>query len=382
MEQTELFKRSIGDETDIVSKEMFTFEDRGGRSMTLKPEGTAPAVRACLQHNLFNDHPVLKLYYIGQNFRYERGQKGRYRQHQQLGIEVFGSEDPAIDAEVIQLAMEFYRTVGITEQELRINSVGTPASRAAYLDALREYASPRLSEYSAEGQHRFEANPLRMLDTKDPRDLELLEGAPKLVDYLDDGSRVHFIKLLGYLAKAGVAFIIDHRLVRGFDYYTRTAFEIVGSNLGAQSALGGGGRYDGLVAECGGPPTPGIGFGLGMERCMLVLDTLGIELPVEDERPLAFIVTLGDEEKVRPAAVRLLSLLRAEGIAADMDYRYRKFGQQARTADDLGAQYLLVLGDGELERGVVGLRDQTTKEQRDVPIGEIVSTLQGLAAGG
>ncbi len=378
LEQTELFKRSIGDETDIVSKEMFTFEDRGGRSMTLKPEGTAPIVRACLQHNLFNDHPVLKLYYIGQNFRYERGQKGRYRQHQQLGVEVFGSEDAAVDAEVIQLAMEFYRTVGITEQELRINSVGTPASRAAFLEALRAHAAPHLSEYSAEGQHRFEANPLRMLDTKDPKDLELLEGAPRLVDYLDDASRIHFDKLQNYLTEAGVAFVIDHRLVRGFDYYTRTAFEIAGTNLGAQNALGGGGRYDGLVAECGGPPTPGIGFGLGMERCMLVLDTLGIDLPVEDERPFAFIVTLGDEDKVRPAAVQLLAKLRAAGIAADMDYRYRKFGQQARTADDLGARYLLVLGDGELERGVIGLRNQATKEQRDVGLEEIVGELKGL----
>jgi histidyl-tRNA synthetase len=318
---------------------------------------------------------VLKLYYVGQNFRYERGQKGRYRQHQQLGIEVFGSEDAAVDAEVIQLAMEFYRNVGITDQELRINSVGTPASRAIFLDSLRAFALPNLSEFSAEGQHRFEANALRMLDTKDPKDLELLEGCPRLLDYLDNESRIHFDKLQHYLTEAGIDFIVDHRLVRGFDYYTRTAFEIVGKNLGAQSALGGGGRYDGLVAECGGPQTPGIGFGLGMERCMLVLNTLGVDLPVDDERPLAFVVTLGDDEKVRPAAVRLLAQLRAAGIAADMDYRYRKFGQQARTADDLGARYLLILGDGELERGVVGLRDQATKEQRDVAVGEIVEAI-------
>lgn len=378
LEQTELFTRSVGEETDIVSKEMFTFEDRGGRSLTLKPEGTAPAVRACLEHSLFADHPVLKLYYIGQNFRYERGQKGRYRQHQQLGIEVFGSADAAIDAEVIQLAMEFYRTIGITDQELRINSVGTPESRSAYLEALRAYALPHIAEYSLEGQHRYEANALRMLDTKDAGDLKLLADAPHLVDFLDEGSQIHFEKLQAYLTAAGVPFVIDHRLVRGFDYYTRTAFEIIGKNLGAQSALGGGGRYDGLVAECGGPATPGIGFGLGMERCMLVLDTLGIELPVEDERPMAFIVTLGDEEKVRPAAVVLLSQLRAEGISADMDYLYRKFGQQARTADNLGALYLLVLGDGELERGVVGLRDQMTKEQRDVPLGDIAKALKEL----
>jgi len=378
VEQTELFTRSIGEATDIVSKEMFTFEDRGGRSLTMKPEGTAPAVRACLEHKLFNDHPVLKLFYIGQNFRFERGQKGRYRQHQQLGVEVFGSADPAIDAEVIQLAMEFYRTVGITDQELHINSVGTPVTRAVYLEALKEYARPNLAEFSAEGQHRFEANALRMLDTKDQNDLRLLENAPRLVDFLDEESRIHFEKLQSYLTVAGIPFVVDHRLVRGFDYYTRTAFEIVGKNLGAQSALGGGGRYDGLVEECGGPATPGIGFGLGMERCMLVLDVLGVALPVEDERPLAFIVTLGEEDKVRPAAVQLLAELRSKGIAADMDYRYRKFGQQARTADDLGARYLLVLGDGELERGVVGLRDQTTKDQRDVPLAEIAEALLTL----
>lgn len=380
LEQTDLFKRSIGEETDIVSKEMFTFTDRGDRSLTLKPEGTAPTVRACLEHKLFAEHPVLKLYYAGQNFRYERGQKGRYRQHQQLGVEVFGASDPAIDAEVILLAMEFYRELGVVDQELRINSVGTAASRPAYREALRDYVRPFLAEMSVEGQGRFEANPLRMLDTKDENDLRLLADAPRLVDFLDEESRTHFETLQAYLTAAGVPYLIDHRLVRGFDYYSKTCFEIVGTRLGSQNALGGGGRYDGLVEECGGPSTPGIGFGLGMERCLIVLDALGITLPVEDERPLAFLVTLGEEAKVRPAAVKLLAQLRAAGIAADMDYRSRKFGQQAKRADELGARYLLVLGDGELERGVAGLRDQATKEQTDVPLAEILSRLQQLAA--
>ena len=378
LEQTDLFKRSIGEATDIVSKEMFTFIDRGERSLTLKPEGTAPTVRACLEHKLFAEHPVLKLYYIGQNFRYERGQKGRYRQHQQLGVEVFGASDPAIDAEVILLAMEFYRALGVVDQELHINSVGTAASRPAYREALRDYVRPFLAEMSAEGQGRFEANPLRMLDTKNENDLRLLAEAPRLVDFLDEESRTHFETLQAYLTAAGVPYIIDHRLVRGFDYYSKTCFEIIGTKLGAQNALGGGGRYDGLVEECGGSPTPGIGFGLGMERCLLVLDALGITLPVEDERPLAFLVTLGDETKVRPAAVKLLAELRAAGIAADMDYRSRKFGPQAKRADELGARYLLVLGDGELERGVIGLRDQSTKEQNDVPLTEVLVALQRL----
>jgi histidyl-tRNA synthetase len=379
LEQTDLFKRSIGEETDIVSKEMFTFTDRGERSLTLKPEGTAPTVRACLEHKLFAAHPVLKLYYVGQNFRYERGQKGRYRQHQQLGVEVFGASDPAIDAEVILLSMEFYRALGVVDQELRINSVGTAASRPAYREALRDYVRPFLSEMSVEGQGRFEANPLRMLDTKDENDLRLLAAAPRLVDFLDEESRIHFETLQAYLTAAGVPYTIDHRLVRGFDYYSKTCFEIVGTKLGSQNALGGGGRYDGLVEECGGPSTPGIGFGLGMERCLIVLDALGITLPVDDERPLAFLVTLGEEAKVRPVAVKLLAELRAAGVAADMDYRSRKFGQQAKRADELGARYLLVLGDGELERGVVGLRNQTTKEQTDVPLGEVIAQLQQLA---
>ena len=380
LEQTDLFKRSIGEATDIVSKEMFTFTDRGDRSLTLKPEGTAPTVRACLEHKLFAEHPVLKLYYVGQNFRYERGQKGRYRQHQQLGVEVFGASDPAIDAEVILLAMEFYRALGIVDQELRINSVGTAASRPAYREALRDYVRPFLAEMSVEGQGRFEANPLRMLDTKDENDLRLLANAPRLVDFLDEESRTHFETLQTYLTASGVSYTIDHRLVRGFDYYSKTCFEIVGTKLGSQNALGGGGRYDGLVEECGGPSTPGIGFGLGMERCLLVLDALGITLPIEDERPLAFIVTLGDEKKVRPAAVKLLADLRSAGIAGDMDYRSRKFGQQAKRADELGARYLLVLGDGELERGVIGMRDQTTKEQTDVPLVEVVARLQQISA--
>lgn len=376
LEQTELFTRTIGDATDIVSKEMFTFTDRGGRSMTLKPEGTAPAVRACIQHKLFADHPQLKLYYIGQNFRYERGQRGRYRQHQQLGIEVFGAADAAIDAEVILLAMTFYQELGVTEQELRINSVGTPATRPAFREALRDFVRPFLSEMSEEGQQRFEANPLRMLDTKDENDLRLLEGAPRLVDFLDNESRDHFEALQAYLTAAGVPFVVDHRLVRGFDYYTRTAFEIVGKNLGSQSTLCGGGRYDGLVEECGGPSLPGIGFGMGMERCLITLEALGIALPLPDRRPAAFIITLGDDRTVRPVAVKLLADLRRAGIAADMDYKSRKFGPQIKRADELGAKYALILGDSEVERGIVQVRDQASKEQTEVPIAEVAARLR------
>ncbi len=376
LELTDLFKRAVGEATDIVSKEMFTFVREGSdRSLTMKPEGTAPVARACIQENLLVDNPVLKMYYIGQNFRYERGQKGRYRQHQQLGVEAFGAEDPAIDAEVIALAMRFYRALGITEMELRVNSVGTPDSRAGYKQALREFVGPFLSEMSGEGQHRFEVNPLRMLDTKNANDLRLLQNAPKLTDYLDADSQAHFDKLQTYLTALDVPFVIDPTLVRGFDYYTKTAFEIKGKNLGAQDALGGGGRYDGLVEECGGPPTPGIGFGLGMERCLITLEALGIELPVEDERPLAFLITLGDESITRPAAVKLLGQLRQAGIASDMDYKGGNFKKQIKRADDLGARYAVLVGDQEVPRGVVSIRNQATKAQREVRLEHVAQEL-------
>ena len=379
LEQTDLFKRSIGEATDIVSKEMFTFTREGSeRSLTMKPEGTAPVVRACIQHSLFAENPLLKLYYIGQNFRYERGQKGRYRQHQQLGIEAFGSDDPAIDAEVITLAMEFYRALGISEMDLHINSVGTATTRPLYKEALRDFVRPFLSELSAEGQRRFELNPLRMLDTKDKNDLRLLEAAPHMTDYLDDECREHFLQLQTYLTALGVPYFVDPTLVRDFDYYTKTAFEIKGRNLGSQDALGGGGRYDGLVEECGGSPTPGIGFGLGMERCLITLETLGIELPVPSESPLAFIIMLGEESVVKPAAVKLLGSLRSAGIAAEMDYRGRNFKKQLKRADELGASYTLLLGDEEAARKVVAIRSQATKEQREVPIGDAAAALLAL----
>jgi histidyl-tRNA synthetase len=272
--------------------------------------------------------------------------------------------------------MTFFREAGITDQELHINSVGTPASRPAFREALRDYVRPFLSQMSLEGQARFEANPLRMLDTKDENDLRLLADAPHLVDFLDDESRDHFDRLQSYLTAAGIPFVVDHRLVRGFDYYTKTAFEIIGKNLGAQSTLCGGGRYDGLVEECGGQALPGIGFGMGMERCLITLEALGIELPVADPSPDAFIVTLGDEKIVRPLAVKLLADLRQAGLAADMDYKSRKFGPQIKRADDLGARFALILGEDEAAKGILQLRDQATKQQREIPITDAVAELR------
>jgi histidyl-tRNA synthetase len=376
VEATELFTRNIGKGTDIVSKEMFSFQDRGERDISLKPEGTASVVRACLENSLFNDYPTLKLYYIGQNFRAERGQKGRYRQHQQLGVEVFGVSDAQVDAEVIALAMTFYNEVGITDCDLRINSVGTPESRQAYGEALRDYVRPFLSEMSEDGQRRFEVNPLRMLDTKDKSDLKLLEEAPHLVDYLDPESRDHFDRVQGYLTALGIPHSLDHRLVRGFDYYTRTAFEIAGRHLGAQSALGGGGRYDGLVKDCGGPSVPGIGFGLGMERCLITLEEMGVQIPLGNSRPDIFLIVLGDTPALLERSMQILQELRLAGFAADRDFRSKKFPPQVKQADLLGARYTLILGEDELAKGIAQLRNQETKAQEEIALSELVATLK------
>lgn len=376
LESTELFTRNIGKGTDIVSKEMFSFQDRGERDISLKPEGTASVVRACLENSLFNDYPTLKLYYIGQNFRAERGQRGRYRQHQQLGVEVFGVSDAQVDAEVIALAISFYRELGITDFDLRINSVGTPESRQVYGEALRDYVRPFLSEMSEDGQRRFELNPLRMLDTKDRNDLRLLEEAPPLVNYLETESREHFERLQSYLTAVNIEYTLDPRLVRGFDYYTRTAFEIAGRHLGAQSALGGGGRYDGLVKDCGGPAVPGIGFGLGMERCLITLEEMGITLPIDNACPAVFLVVLGDNPALLERTMQILSTLRSAGIAADRDPRSKKFPPQVKQADLLGAKYTLILGDDELTRGTAPLRDQKTKEQVEVSLEDIVREIK------
>lgn len=376
MESTELFTRSIGEGTDIVSKEMFTFTDRGGRSMTLRPEGTAPAVRAYIEHKLYQESSVTKLYYIASIYRYERGQRGRYREHQQTGVEALGSQDPALDAEVITLALEFYRRLGITDTELRLNSVGCPNCRPLYREALLAYARPLLDQMSADNRARFAINPLRMLDSKDERDRRALANAPRLLDHLCAECHAHFKTLQEYLCTLGVRYTLDTNLVRGFDYYTKTAFEIVSPELGAQNVIGGGGRYDGLVEECGGPPTPGIGFGIGTERCLIVLDQLGKELPLEDETPVAFVAVLG--EAARPMAVKLLDRLRRAGIAAETDYLKRSLKAQMRHADKSGARYVLLLGDEEAEQKVVSIKDlRAAGEQWAVPFEEVVTALTG-----
>lgn len=373
-EATELFKRAVGEGTDIVAKETYDFTDRGGRPMTLRPEGTAPALRAYVEHHLHTERPVTKLYYAASIFRYERGQKGRYRQHHQVGIEALGAQGPDIDAEVIALAMAFFTRLGITRLTLKLNSVGTVASRARYVAALRAFAEPHLAEMSEDNRRRFGENALRMLDSKDERDQRLLADAPALTDFLDDESRAHFDTLQHHLTGLGIGYEIDPRLVRGFDYYTRTAFEVQSPDVGSQSALAGGGRYDSLVEELGGPPTPGIGFGLGVERALIALQAAAVPVP-DAPRPTAFLCPLG--EKARGACVNLLAHLRAAGLAADMDYTGRKLKGMLEQADKRGATYALIVGEDEIEKGVVQARDMRTRQQAEVPIAHVAESLRG-----
>lgn len=374
MEMTELFTRAIGDGTDIVSKEMFTFTDRGGRSMTLRPEGTAPVIRAVLEHGLLQEGTVLKVFYIATIYRYEHGQRGRYREHQQTGVELLGAAEPSADAEVIGLAIDFFRRIGITDAELRLNSVGCPECRPTYVRQLLDYAEPRLALMSTDNQRRFRENPLRMLDSKDPRDHEVLAGAPTTLDTLCASCRAHFDALQSYLGLMGIAFVIDPRLVRGLDYYTRTAFEVVSPQLGAQNVIGGGGRYDGLVEQCGGRPTPGIGFGIGTERCLIVLDQLGVELPLTDETPLVFLVSTG--EATRAKVVELAAGLRRAGLPTELDHSGRSLKAQMRHANKLGARWVAIVGEEELASNRVTVKDMSgTQPQQMVAMDELTQFL-------
>jgi histidyl-tRNA synthetase len=364
-EHTELFTRNLGETTDVVAKEMYTFETKGDRKLTLRPEGTAPAIRAYVQHNLGANLPVAKLYYIGRLFRYERPQAGRYREHTQLGVEAIGSASPAIDAEVISLAARFFTSVGVGKFDLKLNSIGCPKCRPDYRAALVEFASGEFAKLCPTCAIRYEQNPLRMLDCKVESCKALLASAPRMVDYLCEECSEHFAKVRGYLGEMGIEFVLDPTLVRGFDYYTKTAFEFVSGELGAQNAIGGGGRYDNLVEEIGGSPTPAIGFGLGLDRLLLTLDSLGVELPI-DRHDIVFVAGLGDAG--HEAAVKVVFDLRAGGVAAEMDYTGRSLKAQMKIADKLGARFVVIMGEEEIASGSATVRDMSSSEQQSVPI--------------
>ncbi|HUV04453.1 MAG TPA: histidine--tRNA ligase [Armatimonadota bacterium] len=374
-EETELFARSIGEHTDIVSKEMYTFRDRAHRSMTLRPEGTAPVVRAYLQHNLSAEKPVTKLYYITSIFRYERPQKGRYREHHQVGVEALGSPDPAIDAEVISLAMHYLIWLGIRGLELRMNSIGCPDCRPEYMEELKKAVEPYLTELCESCRTRYGPNPLRMLDCKVPRCRELMVNVPNIVESLCQECSEHLSAVEQYLKSLDITYTLDPRLVRGFDYYTKTAFEIVSGELGAQNAVAGGGRYDGLVAEMGGPPTPAVGFGLGIERLLAILDAQGIEIP-GNTHPSVFVATVGDAP--REVGIKLLADLRKSGVAAEADYAGKSLKAQMKAADREQVRLTVIIGEDELSRGQVKIRDMETKEETDVPLDEAVTVIKGM----
>lgn len=374
-EQTELFMRGIGETTDVVEKEMYTFQDKGNRSMTLRPEGTAGIVRAYVENKLYGLPDIAKLYYIGPMFRYEQPQAGRYRQLHQFGVEAIGSSDPALDAEVIALGLSFYKQLGMKDVRVEVNSVGNTPSRLAYREKLQAFLSPFKEELCKDCQSRFERNPLRILDCK--KDQDRFEGAPNILDSLDEESTTHFEAVCAHLDAMGIVYTVNPRLVRGLDYYTHTAFEYKAEGIGAIDTIGGGGRYNGLVEQIGGEDQPGIGFGVGLERTVLILEKQKVQIPSAQKLDV-FLVTLGD--LAEKASTAILYQLRENGIAVDKDYQGRKMKAQMKAADRSGAKYAVIIGEDELSRGEASLKDLQTGEQQQVQISEIADRIRSLSS--
>jgi histidyl-tRNA synthetase len=380
-EHTELFLRGVGDTTDIVQKEMYTFEDRGGRSLTLRPEGTAPTVRSFVENKMhgYANQPV-KLYYTGPMFRYERPQAGRFRQFVQFGVEALGSSDPAIDAEVIALAMSIYKELGLKKLKLIINSLGDKESRNSHREALIAHFKPRIGEFCSDCQSRLEKNPMRILDCKKDREHELMQTAPSILDYLNEDSKQYFNKVQQYLGDLSIEFTVDPNLVRGLDYYNHTAFEIMSDaeGFGAITTLCGGGRYNGLTEEIGGPEAPGIGFAFSIERFLAALEAEEIKLPV-DEGIDCYLVALGEEAK--DYSVGLLHKLRMAGFSAERDYLDRKIKTQFKAADRMNARYVAVLGEDELKAGKINVKSMETGDQSEVSLDSFIDQLKELIGG-
>ncbi|WP_019423644.1 histidine--tRNA ligase [Paenibacillus sp. OSY-SE] len=370
-EQTELFVRGVGETTDIVEKEMYTFKDKGDRSMTLRPENTAGVVRSYVENKLYGEPDVTKLYYMGPMFRYERPQAGRYRQFHQFGVEAFGSVAPSLDAEIIALGYQFMKDVGLSGVRVEINSIGNAPSRAAYRQHLLDFLTPMKETLCKDCQSRMDRNPLRVLDCK--VDQEKFKEAPSILDSLDEECATHFAKVKEYLTAMGVDYEVNHRLVRGLDYYTHTAFEYKAQGIGAIDTVGGGGRYNGLVADIGGPDQPGIGFGIGMERIALLLEKQGV---VCNDAPPLDIYLVGLGEQAEDEVTKLLYDLRKAGIAAEKDYQSRKMKAQMKSADRMQARYAGILGDDELSRGEIAVKELATGEQRFVKLSELAEVLK------
>lgn len=371
-EETELFTRSIGQETDIVQKEMYTFLDQGKRSITLRPEGTAGVVRAYLEHNLGEKSPLVKLFYFGSMFRQERPQKGRLRQFNQFGIEAIGSGDPSLDAEMIGMAVRICREVGIAEFKLHLNSIGCPVCRPVHRDKLLHFMKGKVGGVCDDCKTRFMRNPLRMFDCKKKECIELLKDAPVMVDFLCKECKTHYQQVKKYLSGLEVDYFEDPRLVRGLDYYTKTAFEIKSSMLGSQDTLCGGGRYDLLVEELGGPPTPAVGFAAGIERFILVLQ-MEKRFKFEEKKLKVFIAALGEEAK--PLALRLMRDLRQKNISCETDYLQRSLKAQMKEANRQNAEKVLIIGEEEMKNGRAVLRDMLTGEQKEIELNNIGQVL-------
>ena len=372
-EHTDLFQRGVGDTTDIVQKEMYTFEDHGGRSITLKPEGTSPAVRAFIEHKQYAEVQPIKLYYDIPCFRYEKPQSGRLRQFHQFGVETFGTTNMVADAEIIAIGYDFLTSMGVTDLTLEINSVGCPECRAKHRKALKDFLAPKYDQLCDTCKSRYEKNPMRILDCKSPIDQELVQGAPMMVDFLCDDCKNAFEDLQKNLDALEIPYVINPKIVRGLDYYTKTAFEFVTNSLGAQGTVCGGGRYDNLVEEVGGPPIPGVGFGLGKERLLMLMEANGVEIPKPSDCDV-FIATMGEAAKLY--GQKLLFNLRRNGIKCQIDDLQRNFKGQFKYADRLGAKYAVVIGDNELETGVATLKDMEKGEQSEVKFDDLIDELK------
>jgi len=371
-EDTGLFSRSVGEDTDIVTKEMYTLEDRGGNHLTLRPEGTAPVCRAYLEHGLYNLPQPVKLYYVASIFRYERPQAGRYRQHYQFGYEAIGDGDPALDAEIIDMAWQFLSSVNLHSLSLQLNSIGCKKCRPKYVAALKAHYKSYANNLCPECQTRLGKNPLRLLDCKKPFCQQVADSAPKSTDYLCPECEEHFRKLKKYLELLSLPYAVNHHLVRGLDYYTRAVFEIQPEGGGAQSTIIGGGRYDDLIEGLGGKPTPAIGFAAGIERIILNLKKQGVAVPPLP-KPQVFIAYLGDEARER--ALKLASTLRRAGIGVIEALGDKSLKAQLRQANSLGAHYTVIIGEEELKTGTVILRDMATAEQKAIPVKELAGQL-------
>ena len=376
-EHYEVISRSVGDTTDIVTKEMYDFYDKGDRHITLRPEGTAPVVRSYVENKLFAPEVQKpnKVYYIGPMFRYERPQAGRLRQFHQIGVECFGSSNPATDVETIAMADHFFKEIGIENVVLHLNTLGSTASRAAYRQALIDYLLPMKDQLSKDSQRRLEENPLRVLDSKEKEDKQAVENAPSILDYLDEESQAHFDAVRTMLDSLGIEYMIDTNMVRGLDYYNHTIFEFVTEVEGNELTVCAGGRYDGLVEYFDGPATPAFGFGMGLERLIIILDKQGIELPLETSLDV-YVAVLGPEAEV--VALEVVQALRRQGFIAERDYLGRKLKAQFKSADVFGAKTIIALGGSEVESGQITIKNNQTRQEVTTSIEDVKNDFQTI----